>query len=197
MNIMSPTEILRAGSEILVPIMEPHGFTFVEGPSGESSGGNFARGDFVRDDRRLELHLRHSLGLVTYHCGPLSATHESYMRQLLGDGGAHRYPGFSDDPLDGFRHLAHDIENFAGDFLTGSCEVLARAALKEAAERDARDTAEMAWAVGDTKKREDARRLFRESDYKGVVSLLESVTYPELMTEAEKKYLEIARRKTR
>jgi hypothetical protein len=194
---MNPKEILRAGSEILNPVMKPHGFTFVEGFSGKSNYENFAQGEFVRDDRRLELHFRHSLGLVTYHLGSLSATHESYMRELLGHDVAHQYPGFSDDPLDGFRHLVHDIENFASDFLTGSGEVLARAALKEAEERDAQNMAAMTQAVGDPRKREEARRLFRESDFKGVVSLLESLNYPELMTEAEKKYLEISRRKTR
>jgi hypothetical protein len=192
---MNPREILRAGSEILESVMRPHGFIFVEGPSGRSNYGDFARGDFVRGDRRLELHFRYSLGLVTYHLGSFSATHESYMRELLGAGGTHRYPGFSDDPLDGFRHLAHDIENFADDFLSGSGEVLARAALKEAEEKKARDLVDMSQAVGDTKKREDARRLFRENNFKGVVELLGSLTYPELMTEAERKYLEISRRK--
>jgi hypothetical protein len=197
MNTMDPKEILRTGSEILEPVMKPHGFTFVEGLSGRSNMGDFARGDFVRGDRRLELHFRYSLGLVAYHIGSLSATHESYMHELLGVSGTHRYPGFSDDPLDGFRHLAHDIENFAGDFLTGSGEALARAALKEAEEKKAQHVVDMAHAVGDTKKREDARRLFRESNYKGVVELLESLSYPELMTEAERKYLEISKRKVR
>jgi hypothetical protein len=196
MNIMNPKEILRAGGEILDPVMRPHGFTFVEVLSGKSYGGDFARGDFVRDDRRLELHFRYSLGLVTYHLGSLSASHESYMRELLGQGGAHQYPGFSDDPLDGFRHLAYDVGNFASDFLTGSGEVLVRAALKEAQERNAQSVLLMAQSVGDTRKREEARRLFRESNFSGVIKLLENLTYPELMTDAEKKYLEISRRKT-
>ena len=117
------------------------------------------------------------------------------MRELLGGGSAHHYPGFSDDPLDGFRHLAHDLENFAGDFLIGSGEVLARAAAKEAEEGKARDAAALAQAVGDTKKREDARRLFRGGDFKGVVKLLGGLHYPELMTEAERKILELSRKK--
>jgi hypothetical protein len=194
MNIMNPKEILRTGCEILEPVMRPHGFTFVEGLAGTSHYGDFACGDFVRADRRLELHFRYSLGLVTYHLGSSSATHESYMRELL-HGGAHQYPGFSDDPLDGFRHLAHDLENFASDFLAGSGEVLVNAALKEVEKRKALNSLDMARAVGDTTKREDARRLFREGNLMGVVNLLGSLTYPDLMTEAERKYLEIARKK--
>jgi hypothetical protein len=193
--MMNPGEILRAGAEILRPVMEPSGFAFVEGPSGGSSGGRFARGDFVRGDRRLELHLRYSLGLVTYHVGPYLAPHEAYMRELLGGRGGNRYPGFSDDPLDGFRNLAHDLATFAGDFLTGDGGAVMRAALKDAAEGDRRETAEMARAVGDTAKREEARRQFRGGDFKRVVELLGSLKYPELMTEAERKYLEISRRK--
>jgi|SRR6185503_4264628 len=192
---MNPRETLIAGSEILESVMRPHGFIFVEGPSGRSNYGNFASGDFVRGDRRLELHFRYSLGLVTYHLDSCSATHESYMRELLGTGGTLRYPGFSDDPLDAFRDLAHDLENFAADFLTGSGEVLARAALKESEAKEAQNLVDMAKAAGDTKKREDARRLFREKNFKGVVEILGSLTYPGLMTEAERKYLEISYRK--
>lgn len=195
MNPMNPKAILRTGSEILESVMKPHGFNFVEGLSDRSNYGDFAQGDFVRGDRRLELHFRHSLGLVSYHIGSLSATHEPYMREVFGDNGTHRYPGFSDDPLDGFRYLAHDIENFAADFLSGNGELLARAAVKEAEEKRAQQIVDMAHAVGDTKKREDARQVFRENNFKRVVELLESLAYPELMTEAERKYFEISKRK--
>jgi hypothetical protein len=193
--MINPEEILRAGAEILRPIMEPSGFAFVEGQSGGSSGGRFARGDFVRGDRRLELHLRHSLGLVTYHVGPYSATHDAYMREVLGGRGGNHYPGFPSDPLDGFRHLAHDLATFAGDFLTGDGGAVMRAAFKDAAAHDGRQEAETARAAGDTAKREEARRHFRGGDFKRVIELLGSLQYPELMTEAERKYLEISRRK--
>jgi hypothetical protein len=49
-------------------------------------------------------------------------THEAYMRSLLGRGGGNQYPGFSSDPLDGFRHLSHDLTRFCGDFLDGAGE---------------------------------------------------------------------------
>jgi len=117
---MNALETFRAGREILDEVMKPHGFTFVEGASGQSSGGNFASGEYVRGDRRLEIHFRYSLGLVTYRIGSLSLAHDSYMRALLGRGGGNQYPGFSNNPLDGFRHLKHDLENFGGDFLTGT-----------------------------------------------------------------------------
>jgi hypothetical protein len=79
----------------------------------------------------LELHCRYSLGLVTYHLGDLTLGHEDYMRSLLGPAGPNRYPGFSEDPLEGFEHLRHDIECYALDFVAGSGDEFRRCA-KEA-----------------------------------------------------------------
>jgi len=119
---MNTLETFRAGCNILDEVMNPHRFFLVEEASGRSSGGDFASGEYVRVDRRLEIHFRYSLGLVAYHIGKLLLTHEAYMRAVLGKSGGNRYPGFSDDPLDGFRHLSYDLSHFCEDFLTGSGE---------------------------------------------------------------------------
>ena len=119
---MNALETFRAGCKILNEVMNPHGFYLVEGTFGNSSGGNFASGEYVKGNRRLEIHFRYSLGRVTYHIGDLPLTHEAYMRALLGKNGGNQYPGFSDDPLDGFRHLSYELAHFCGDFLNGSGE---------------------------------------------------------------------------
>lgn len=193
--MINPREILLAGCEILNPIMLQHGFTFVEGLSGKGSGGNFASGEYVRNERRLELHFRYSLGLVGYHLSDWVVSHLSYMRELLGEAGGNRYPGFSDEPLDGFRNLAYDLENFTDDFLSGSGEFLIRAAQKEAEYITTQNQLDMAGYVGDTRKREEARKLFRENSFQRVIENLESLVYPELLEESEKKILEISKRK--
>jgi hypothetical protein len=126
---MNADEALTAGVQLLTPLMESHGFTFVPLASGKSSGGWSASGEFRRqrgdDLRRLELHFRHSLGLVTYHLGATSLSHSDYMRALKAK---NQYPGFSDDPLDGFRHLLRDLERYAGDFLDGPGDQFAHCA---------------------------------------------------------------------
>jgi hypothetical protein len=73
----------------------------------------------VNGERKLELHFRYTLGLVTYHLGAVSVPHEEFMRavQAAGD---RRYPGFSDDPLQAFRDLAHDLGRHGQAFLSGS-----------------------------------------------------------------------------
>jgi hypothetical protein len=129
---MKAHDSFRAGCKILDEVMNPHGFFLVEGPSGNSSGGNFASGEYVRDDRRLEIHFRYSLGLVTYHLGSLSLSHSSYMRALLGKNGGSQYPGFAEDPLDGFRDLSYDLSHFCGDFLSGSGEEFEGCVIKAA-----------------------------------------------------------------
>jgi hypothetical protein len=123
---MPPIEILREGRSLLDPVMHRHGFSFKDGPAGRSSGGHYASGVYVNGNRRLEIHFRYSLGLVTYHFGRTSLDHESYMHALLGTNGGNKYPGFSEDPLDAFRGLAYDLENFATAFLNGNSEEYSR-----------------------------------------------------------------------
>jgi len=116
---------LEAGRKLLAPVVESHGFTWEPGSSGSSSGGEFAQGSYVRGERKLELHYRHSLGLVAYHVGGVSVSHVDYLRGVLGENGANQYPGFSDEPLDAFRYLAHDLDRYCDAFLLGSKQAFA------------------------------------------------------------------------
>jgi hypothetical protein len=121
-----PMEILLEGRHAIDPVLAQHGFTFQQGSSGASSGGESANGAYVNGNRKLELHYRFSLGLVTYHFEKASLDHTSYMRVLLGDKGGNKYPGFSDDPLAAFESLAYDLEHFAAAFLEGNFDEFAR-----------------------------------------------------------------------
>ncbi|MCZ8064038.1 hypothetical protein [Silanimonas sp.] len=124
MELLAP-QILRAGRELIDPILLPCGFSWGYGASGASSGGNFASGCYSRDDRALELHYRFSLGLVSYRMGELCIDHAEYM-SVVAQRGQSQYPGFSDDPLDGFRHLAHDLVAYCAAFLRGPDAEFAR-----------------------------------------------------------------------
>ena len=115
---MDPEGAIRDGAAILEPLMSRNGFKFSLVNKGPSSGGFFAEGEFRNGDRRLEFHFRHSLGLVRYHVGDSSLSHEEHMK-CLGVSGRHHYPGFTDDPLEPFRQLRLDLEEFAEDFLKG------------------------------------------------------------------------------
>ena len=110
---------MREGAEILAPVLTPHGFKFRLTDSGQSSGGHFACGDYVRGGWRLELHFRWSLGLVGYHHGNLSVGHEHYLWAVTGRRNMGQYPGFSDEPLHGFQTLARDLQVYFEAFLHG------------------------------------------------------------------------------
>jgi hypothetical protein len=122
---MTPQEVLEGGVAELAQVLEPAGFVFIDGGETLGSGGLSASGDFIRDDRRLELHVRTSLGLVRYHFGDYAVAHEDLVRGVRGTEritGPSQYPGFADDPLAGFRHLRADLERFGAVFLTGGAK---------------------------------------------------------------------------
>lgn len=193
-QVFRPKDTLLDGAKILDPVLLPNGFRFQFQREGRGSGGNFAWGAFVREDRRLELHFRHSLGLVRYHIGEQSASHESYMREL-GVRNHCRYPGFSDDPMAAFRDLAHDL-GFADDFLSGSAAVLRTAAASEASDTAEQDKRAMAGYIGDARERQRLREQFREGNYPEVVGIAQTLKYPDQMTDSERRMVEIARKRT-
>jgi hypothetical protein len=122
----NPESILLKGSELLKPLFSQHSFVFAMLGSGSSSGGRFAFAEFRRGDRSFEFHFRSSLGMVTYHLGAESISHQEYMCSVLGKHGLSRYPGFSPDPLDAFRDLHADLQRHCDEFLEGTNEAFMR-----------------------------------------------------------------------
>lgn len=132
---MNAEQTLAEGCALLAPALELHGFTYQAGDATHDESRETARGSFGRaDGRRLELSVlrvlktddgdkvanpRSVLRDVAYHVGSLSLQHEAYMAVVLGEEGSNQYPTFGGQPLDGFRHLRHDIECYATVFLRG------------------------------------------------------------------------------
>jgi hypothetical protein len=111
-----PVDVMMAGAAILDRELSPAGFTFQLTRQGHGSGGDFVIGRFTRGDQFLELHFRHSLGLVTYGWGDDALPHADY---LAGLGVTGAYPGYGIDPADGFRHLAEDLAGPLSGFRAG------------------------------------------------------------------------------
>ena len=121
----SATALLTRGVAELTEVLGPAGFEFVQTEDEVTTGGTFASGEFLRGDRRLELQVRSSLTLVRYHFGDESLSHEDLVRgvralEAIPEEG--QYPGFSSEPMVGFRHLRHDIERFGAIFLRGGAK---------------------------------------------------------------------------
>ena len=132
---MNAATTLAEGCALLAPVLEAQGFAYEVGEASEDESQETARGAFARaDGRRLELtvvrvlktddgdaiaNARSVLRGVVYRFGPLVLPHEAYMAVVLGEEGSNQYPTFGGQPLDGFRHLRHDIECYATVFLRG------------------------------------------------------------------------------
>jgi hypothetical protein len=117
---MTPREILDRGVAELAEVLGPAGFTYAAVEEDEGSGGPYAIGEFRKGERRLELHFRYSLGLVRYHFGDESLSHEDLVRGVRAVdhiAAEAQYPGFSDDPASAFHRLRVDIERFGDVFL--------------------------------------------------------------------------------
>ena len=107
-----------------------------------------------------------------------------------------RYPGYPDDPLDGFRYLLHDLRHFGTAFLSGDTEALLRAAQEEAGNAATQRTRHTAANVGDIRRRTEARALFKQKRYAEALALWQAVVYPDLLSETERKMMAMARRKS-
>lgn len=104
--LMTPEAMMQAGNEILRPVLEPAGFEATPMESGHGSGGDFAVERWVRGSQFIEVHCRYALGIVRYGWADEEFDHARVAGALRV---STSYPGFSDDPLDGFRHLADDL----------------------------------------------------------------------------------------
>jgi hypothetical protein len=126
---------LEQGCALLAPLLEAHGFTYQAGAVTSDERQEVACGTFARPDgRQLELavvrvlvteggveveNARSALRDVVYRAGELTLPHDAYMAVVLGEEGSNQYPSFGGHPLDGFRHLCHDMECYATVFLRG------------------------------------------------------------------------------
>ena len=195
MSVAFPKRALLDGAEILEKVLAPNDFHFQFHGEGKSSGGTYAWGEFIRGDRRLELHVRVNLGLVRYHVGTESASHDYYMREIGVLERCH-YPGFSEDPREAFLGLTHDLA-FVDDFLTGTGALLRQAAMRESSDNAARGADLMAGYVGDKRKVENLRSCFQQGKYEDALAEFNSLKYPERLSEPERKMVELARKRTR
>lgn len=188
---MTPTAIVNEGAEILAPTLCSHGFSYRFLHESRGSGGHGAVGEYANAKRSLEFHFRYQLGIVTFKIGSSEVSFEGYLRHL-GKWNECAFPRAVESPLDSFRDLAHDLQSHCADFLSGSASELIVAARREKQQLAERGKQDMIGYVGDRRAREEAKEHFRAKDWSKVVEKLSSLQYPEDLSAAESKKLQIA-----
>lgn len=109
--------------------------------------------------------------------------------------GNNRYPDCSSGDLGLVHDLAHDL-SYALNFLCDEARVMLTAADKESS-RDIQTSLEaMAGWVCDTQCLDEIRSLFQEKRYSELVTLADEIQYPELMTESQRRMIDLARKRT-
>jgi hypothetical protein len=192
----APSQHLLEGAQILSPVLDPHGFAFRLGTTDLGSGGPIATAVYLRHDRHIELLFRSALLGVSYHHANLAISHTSYMLALGASLGAIRLSSFGSDPMDGFRALADDLQQFASEFLQGIPAVLLAAAPQAAATAHDQSARRMAEYAGDRGLVDAARAHFRAGEYTATVDCLSRVQYPGLLAPADVRMLSIAQNRS-
>ena len=117
---MTAREVLDRGVTELAEVLAPAGFSYIGAADDDGGGEPSASGEFRRGDRRLELGVRRSLGLVRYHFGDQSLSHEDLVRgvrALDGIAAEAQYPDSRTILRPDFAHLRADLERFGDIFL--------------------------------------------------------------------------------
>lgn len=185
---------MEVGANLLGEYLYPLGFHFEIISEGAGSGGAFVGGVFKRDTLKLEIHFRDSLGMVSYHLNENSVSHENYM-SALGVRERCQYPGFSAEPLDAFRHLKHDLLKFGDDF-TGRDNFVLKKAIEAEKARVAHESKKLeAKYLGDDKKITKGKQYFKLKKYKECIEILESIQFPEFLSNSDRKILELAQKR--
>jgi hypothetical protein len=105
-----------------------------------------------------------------------------------------RYPGFSNEPLQVFEDLSHDL-GFAHDFTDGSGTALIKAAVAQKVQDDAKHEALLAGYQGQSRQLAQMRSLFKQGKYAEVVKTYQALPSPQLLTDAELRLVHIAQRR--
>ncbi len=194
---MGPKEQLNIGVEILNPYLNFWEFKFELMGGGKGSGGDFAWGQFQRDERKIELHFRRSLGGVTYKVRDLSLSHVDYF-DILDKKGFNRYPDFSEDVVESFNLLLSDIEMYlCYDFIFDEGKIFKLKGVSKIKKYEEEQYYQNKRWSGDNNTLKQARSELRLKNYKTVQLLEKKIHYPDLLTDSERKMFQISRIKLR
>ncbi len=191
---LKPEQLLIKGAEILSTYLSSLNFNFNLIETGKGSGGHFAHGQFINEDKTIDLHFRWSLGLVSYKINNLILSHEDYI-DLVGQHGQNKYPNFSDNPLDAFHCLLFDLKNLLNDFTENNALIYRQKAPDKIKDLEKtqllKNNADKKLYSGDQRLIEKIKIEFKNGNFLKVDKLKNQIKHPEFLTATELRLFEI------
>ena len=194
---MRPLTDLIKGLEILEPFLRQYGFEFDNFENGKGSGGQFTIATYINGHKRFIIGYRYSIGELGYQFENIKVGHTFYLDHL-GLADKKQFPDFqSDDKLNSFRHILHDLYFLVDDFFVGPCSKLIEASkLQEKFIKEHNEKAQEEYNNHfDKIKIEQARQKFKDKEYKKALELYATVEHKTLLNDVDKKTIEYCKRR--
>ena len=186
---MQPLTDLIKGLEILEPFLNLHNFTIDNYENGKGSGGQFTNATYKSGQKKFVIGYRFSITQLYYQFADSKVGHVFYLKHL-GFSDKQQFPGFqSDDKLASFRDVLHDLDYLVNDFFEGSCAELVEASKLQAKliqEQNQKAQKEFDNHF-DQIVIDQARKKFKDKDYKQTLQIYATVARRYLLTEIDKK----------
>ncbi len=118
---MTQTIELKEGLEILTPFLTEHNFRLDKFIDKKGSREQFTVASFKNESKQFIIDYRFSIGQVLYQYDNSILSHPFYLDQLgFADKKLHK-DFISDNKLEEFKYILHDLKYLVDDFFTGEC----------------------------------------------------------------------------
>ncbi len=184
---MPQTIELKKGLELLNPFLSEHNFALNKFIDKKGSREQFTVVSFKNESKQFIIDYRFSIGQVLYQYDNSILSHPFYLDQLgFADKKLHK-DFISDNKLEEFKYILHDLKYLVDDFFTGEC-----IRLKEFAKLQGNIITELDRKVrGETSIKNDilriemARQKFRNKELQKCLDTYHAIENNNLLTDLD------------
>jgi len=184
---MVQTADLKEGLEILNPFLAKHNFALDKFIDKKGSREQYTVVTFKNESKQFIIDYRFSIGQVLYQYDNSILSHPFYLDQLgFADKKRHR-DFISDNKLEEFKYILHDLKYLVDDFFTGECIKLKEFAKLQdniISELDRKVRGEIS-IKNDIIRIEKARQIFRSKELQKCLDTYKVVENNNLLTELD------------
>ena len=188
---MAQTADLKEGIEILNPFLAQHNFVLDKFVDKSGTREQFTIVSFKNERKQFIIDYRFSIGQVLYQHDNSIISHPFYLDEL-GFANKKQHKDFiSENKLEEFKHILHDLKYLVDDFFTGECIKLKEFSklqdniIKEL-DRQVRNETSI---VNDKIRIDKARQRFRNKEHQKCLDTYKAVENNNLLVELDDKII--------